>query len=217
MTESEGVIKYRLAYLAGELPPDADLDGLFRWFRRCRAEGLIGQDPGRYDGIAYGNISQRLNTGFVISGTQTGGKTALGVRDLAWVTGFDPAGNRIEARGPARPSSEAMTHAQVYQTLAGVNAVIHVHSPPIWHGAALLGLPMTATSAAYGTPAMAAEVARLLTATASGDNGLFVMGGHEDGVVAYGRDMDSAGDLLFSTLARAGAARRGRSDSGSGT
>ena len=203
MTESEGVIKYRLAYAPGELPPNADLDGLFRWFRRCRAEGLIGRDPGRYDGIAYGNISQRLAHGFVISGTQTGGKTALSEQDLSWVTACDAVGNRLEAGGPARPSSEAMTHAQVYQTLAQVNAVIHVHSPLIWRNASRLHLPTTAASAAYGTPAMAAEVARLLTAASAEDSGLFVMGGHEDGVVAYAQDMDSAGDLLFTTLERA--------------
>jgi len=203
MTETEGVIKYRLAYAPGELPPGADLDDLFRWFRRCRAEGLIGRDPARYDGIAYGNISRRLAHGFVISGTQTGGKAALSKRDLAWVTACDAAGNRLEASGPARPSSEAMTHAQVYQTLAGVNAVIHAHSPLIWRNAALLRLPTTAASAAYGTPAMAAEVARLLTAGLAEGSGLFVMGGHEDGVVAYGQDMDSAGDLLFTTLSRA--------------
>jgi len=212
MTKSEGVVKYRLSYAVGELPPDADLEGLFRWFRRCRAEGLIGQDPDRYDGIAYGNISQRLAPGFVISGTQTGGKTALGARDLAWVTACDALGNRLEARGPARPSSEAMTHAQVYQMLAGANAVIHAHSPLIWHNAAPLGLPRTADSAAYGTPAMAAEVARLLTAAPAGDSGLLVMGGHEDGVVAYGRDMDSAGERLLTTLAKA----RARAEAGGG-
>lgn len=203
MRETEGVIKYRLVYSPGDLPADADPTALFHWFRRCRERGLIGQDPQRYDGAAYGNISLRLAQGFLISGTQTGGKTALGAEDLAWVRTFDTAGNRLEACGPARPSSEAMTHGEIYQTLAAANAVIHVHSPVIWHRARPLALPMTAASAAYGTPAMADEVVRLLTADPAAAAGLFVMGGHEDGVVAYGEDMDSAGERLFWILERA--------------
>ena len=34
MTETEGVIQYRLDYQPGTLPPDAALAGLFHWFRR---------------------------------------------------------------------------------------------------------------------------------------------------------------------------------------
>lgn len=213
MTESEGVIKYRLAFTPGGLPSGADLtgewDALFRWFRRCRGLGLIGRDPGRYGGLAYGNISQRVARGFVISGTQTGGKTALGPDDLSWVTDFDPVHNRLTARGPARPSSEAMTHGQVYRALPAVRAVIHVHAPRIWQRSRALDLPRTADAAAYGTPAMAAEVARLLAGAAPA-GGLFVMGGHEDGVVAYGEDMDRAGQTLLATLERAAVTAAGQ-------
>lgn len=202
MTESEGVTRYQLDYRPGELPSDADVSGIFRGFDRCRGSGLIGQDPGRYDGYAYGNISVRANRGFVISGTQTGGKPHLAHEDLAWVEDFDLTRNWLRATGPARPSSEAMTHGQIYRALPAVRAVIHVHSVPIWQQAGSLGLPLTAPGAAYGTPAMANEVRRLL-ASSSGDAGVFVMGGHEDGVVAYASDMDSAGGLVLELLERA--------------
>ena len=202
MTESEGVIKYRLAYRPGPLPPAGGLDDLFRWFRRCHERGLIGRNPGRYEGLAFGNISCRAASGFIISGTQTGGSESLGPDDLAWVEAFDVDRNRLVASGPSRPSSEAMTHGQIYRALPGVTAVIHVHSPAIWRNARSLGLPLTDPSAAYGTPQMAAEVIRLLTASQPRTAGLFVMGGHEDGVVGYGSEMDDAGELLMETLGR---------------
>ncbi len=203
MNEADGVIKYRLDYQPGPLPPAGCIDELFRWFGRCRELRLIGQDPARYGGFAFGNVSCRAATGFVVSGTQTGGRRTLGVEDLAWVETFDVAGNWLVAGGPCRPSSEAMTHGQIYRALPAVNAVIHVHSPLIWDRARALGLALTARSAAYGTPEMANEVARLLQACPSRDTGLFVMDGHEDGVVAYGPRMDTAGALLLDALARA--------------
>lgn len=198
MAETEGVIQYRLDHRPGELPAGPDYRGLFDWFRRCRELGLIGRDPARYDGYAYGNISVRAARGFVISGTQTGGKPALQEQDLAWVTDFDLAGNRLHATGPTRPSSEAMTHGVVYRESPLVGAVIHVHSPEIWRASARLGLPCTAAEAGYGTPAMADEVAALLSRQA--DGGVLVMGGHEDGVIAYGRDMETAGTRLMEVL-----------------
>lgn len=201
MTESEGVIQYSLDYRPGELPADADYDGLFRWFGRCRKRGLLGQEASRYDGYAYGNISIRVADGFVISGTQTAGKAELTRADLALVEAFDSTANHLRASGSARPSSEAMTHGEVYAALPAVNAVIHVHSPVIWRAGAALGLPTTAPQAGYGTPAMAREVSRLLAQHPVA--GVLAMGGHEDGIIAYAADMDHAGDLLLQTLAAA--------------
>lgn len=201
MPENDGVIQYRLNHRDGELPAGADYPGLFDWFRRCRERGLIGQDPARYQGYAFGNISVRAASGFVISGTQTGGKAALGTSDLAWVIEFDTTANHLRSTGPCRPSSEAMTHGEVYRCLPGVNAVIHVHSPTVWQAASLLGLPTTSPAAGYGTPQMAREVAALLAARP--DSGVLVMGGHEDGVIGYGGDMQTAGSRLLQTLAKA--------------
>ena len=207
MTETEGVIRYRLDYRPGALPADVPLSHLFLWFARCREKDLIGRDPKRYDGFAYGNISLRAEPGFVISGTQTGAKPALSADDLSWVRNIDPAHNRLSATGPARPSSEAMTHGQVYLTLPAAHAVIHVHSKLIWSQAQRLGLALTAAEAGYGTPEMATEVERLLRSAAA-NRGAFAMGGHEDGIVAYAEDMETAGSLLLDLLDRAHAERR---------
>jgi hypothetical protein len=201
MTENDGVIQYHLNHRDGELPAEADYPGLYDWFRRCRERELIGRDPERYQGYAFGNISVRAAPGFVISGTQTGGKATLGTSDLAWVIEFDTVANRLRSIGPCRPSSEAMTHGEVYRRLPGVNAVIHAHSPTVWQAAGLLGLPTTSPGAGYGTPQMAHEVAALLAAQP--ESGVLVMGGHEDGIIAYGGDMQVAGRQLLQTLAEA--------------
>jgi hypothetical protein len=206
MTDSEGVIQYRLVHGDGDLPRDADYQGLFDWFARCRQQDLLGRDPQRYGGYAYGNISVRVGNlraadGFVISGTQTGGKVRLERDDLAWVRRFDSAANTLTAQGPAKPSSEAMTHGEVYAELPAVGAVIHAHSPAIWDKAAELGLPVTDAGATYGTPAMASEVRRLLQTMPQA--GVITMGGHEDGVIAYAATMSGAGERLLDTLARA--------------
>ena len=203
MTEAEGVIKYRLDYAPSALPDGVDLAGLRHWFRRCRERKLIGRDPMRYDGYAYGNISVRAPRGFVISGTQTGGEPSLGGDQLAWVIDFDIGRNHLQAGGPARPSSEAMSHGQVYRALPHAGAVLHVHSPRLWHKAEDLHMPITPPTAAYGTPAMAAAVEALLLANRGRRSGVFAMGGHEDGIVAYGGDIDEAGEELFDCLQRA--------------
>jgi hypothetical protein len=201
MAESEGVIQYDLAYRPGDLPAAFDPEPLFIAFRACRARELVGRSASRYGGYAYGNLSQRVTPGFVISGTQTGGKAALGRQDLAWVTAVDPAANQVVATGPARPSSEAMSHGEVYGASADVGAVIHVHSPGLWRAAARLGLPVTPPSAGYGTPAMAREIRRLLDAQPL--TGVLAMGGHEDGIIAYARAMDGALQLLLERLEQA--------------
>ena len=160
----------------------------------CRRHALIGRDPARYDGYAYGNISQRATRGFVVSGTQTGGQPMLTAADLAWVLDFDSTDNRLQATGPARPSSEAMSHGEVYAALPGIAAVIHVHSPLLWQAAAALGLPVTDPAAGYGTPAMARAIRELVASRPAG--GVLAMGGHEDGIIAYAPDMARADALL---------------------
>lgn len=201
MGKSEGIIQFRLDHRPGELPDAADYEGLYRWFRHCRDRELLGRVAGRYQGYAYGNISVRCGAGFVISGTQTAGREALGADDLAFVEALDPGGNWLRSRGPARPSSEAMTHGEIYRACPGCGAVIHAHSPPIWRYAARLGLPSTPAGVAYGTPGMAAAVNELL-ASHPGSR-VIAMGGHEDGIIALGEDLDGAGAGLLEALGRA--------------
>jgi len=211
MKQQEGVIQFELKYTrAPPLPHDRLLE-INAWRKILHLLGLTGQDPGRYGGLAYGNISQRVapfdapapQRRFVISGTQTGGLADLDESHYALVLECRPESNRVVAEGPVRPSSEALTHGALYGADPGLRFVMHVHSPKIWRNACALGIPCTDSAAGYGTPAMAAEVARLLKTESVSDGKVLAMGGHEDGIVAFGHTADEAGTALVKLLASA--------------
>ena len=108
--------------------------------------GLLGQDPARYDGAAYGNVSARIGPfpsergarPFVVSATQTGGLALINDDSFAVVTSWDMKRNRVISRGPALPSSASMTHGAVYDVSPTIRAVLHVHTPSIFSAARVL-------------------------------------------------------------------------------
>lgn len=206
----DGVIRFDLQYAPGA-PVTADsLRMLNAWRRLLWQLGLIGRDPHRYGGEAFGNVSQRLaplnaprgQRCFAISGTRTGGQAMLDVLDYSLVSRYDPAVNLVVATGPVKPSSESLTHSMMYDLDADIHSVLHVHSPDIWKQASVLGLASTATAVTYGTPAMAFEVERLFRETPVREQGIFIMGGHQDGVVAFGMSPDEAGRRLLEVLVK---------------
>jgi hypothetical protein len=200
----EGVVKYRLDHTPGAPRGLPEIGELPAWHQICHRLGLIGRNPERYDGYAYGNLSRRLSaTSFVISGTQTSGDTQLDPSRYALVTGWAIERNAIRSTGPCEPSSEALSHAALYQRAAAIRFIIHVHAPELWDRAAALQLPVTDPFAPYGTPEMARSIWELFDRGLLGDAGLFAMGGHQDGVIAFGQTATAAGTLLVSTLAQA--------------
>jgi len=203
MEVQEGVIQFDLQWQQTGVI-NADLTALSAWRGILWKLGLIGQDPDRYDGADFGNVSQRQDSSgrFIISGSQTGHMEQVYERHYALVTDFDPDANRVVSEGPVRPSSESMTHGVIYRLDASVNCILHVHSPDIWNAAAELGLPMTRPEVSYGTPEMAAEVHRLFNETDVRERGVFAMAGHQDGVVAFGPSPEAAAVCLIKTLAR---------------
>ncbi len=207
----EGVIKFQLVFRPAPPLLRCQVRALNRWRQKLYRARLIGQDPARYGGEAYGNISCRLGPldrpgarrRFIISGTQTGRLPELDETHYALVTVCHPERNLVVAEGPIRPSSEAMTHGTIYQLADAVRYVMHVHSPEIWGHADELDLPQTKPDVAYGTPEMAEEVRRLFRETRVAEAGLFVMGGHEDGIVAFGATAEAAGRIMEHWHARA--------------
>ena len=198
----EGVIQYQLEFSKQPLPADIDNQALGACRARLFAKSLIGQDPKRYGGLGYGNISQRLPKSgkphaFLITGSQTGHLSALKHQHYAWVTACDPFQNRLQAFGETAPSSEAMTHAMIYQTLPWVQGVIHVHWPKLWQNALSAGLAVTPAHVPYGTPHMAAAVQQVLLATHTFPTGSLAMLGHEDGIVVWGETLDAAEHCLM--------------------
>lgn len=205
MAEQEGVIKFQLSYQPMALPPAVNITEINAWRTLCVQLGMLGQHPARYDNYGFGNISQRLGQSaqFIISGTQTGGKKVLTAADYALVSQCQPELNRIEALGPCKPSSEAMTHGQLYLLEQNIHFVIHAHCPAIWHYAGPLNIPQTRAEIPYGTVAMATEVGRLFVETTVVQQRIFTMAGHEDGVVTFGNTAAAAFQVLAEYYAQA--------------
>jgi hypothetical protein len=211
MHEREGVTKYRLSFRPGPAPEAADIARLNAWRRILCAQGLVGQDPARYGGLGFGNISRRLppwdapqpERAFIITGTQTGHIENLTPEHYTLVTECHSRENRLSAKGPVKPSSEALSHGSLYELSPEVRWILHAHSPHLWRHARALGISVTDARVPYGTPAMAEEVARVYRESGSPPSGILAMGGHEDGLVAWGGAAEEAGSLLLTTLARA--------------
>jgi len=187
----EGYTKYLIDWQAAAPLPDAQVSALDACRRRLFAAGLIGHDT-EHD-VGYGNISTRAKDlgGFIISGTRTGEIETTDGRHYSLVTGWDIDTNRIHCRGPVQASSEALTHAAIYELDPAIGAVVHVHAPALWQ--ILKGrLPTTAEDIAYGTPEMARELQRLYRDTYLKAHGVAVMAGHPDGLIAFGPDIEQA-------------------------
>ncbi|MEJ2132335.1 MAG: class II aldolase/adducin family protein [Gammaproteobacteria bacterium] len=202
MSKTEGVIKFDLEWDASTPWEGPEIGVLERWREEMLARGVLGQDADRYDGFGFGNLSARVPSGFLISGTQTGHERTLGARGYALVVGWTLEENRIIARGPVKPSSESLTHAALYQAQPSVRFVFHGHSPDLWAHGRALDLPVTDPDVPYGTPAMAAEVERLSGQSLEGA-GILIMGGHEDGFIAFGGDAEHTGACMLEYLERA--------------
>ena len=192
----EGYIKFGIDWTKTEPLANPLIDELAHWRRPLYDAGLIGQ----YEdiGVGFGNLSMRgeSSDAFIISGTQTGHLAELDQRHFALVTAADPDANRVACRGPLQASSESMTHAAIYAVDSSINAVVHVHSRELW--ARLQGeIATTAEDVAYGTPAMAAEFARLYRDTGFAVDGVAVMAGHEEGLISIGTTIEEAASRIL--------------------
>lgn len=162
--------------------------------QKLRRLGVVGVDTG---GIGFGNVSIRDSTtsGFYITASATGGISELTPADYTKVVAYDFAKNWLRCEGSAMASSESLTHAAVYESEPRAGAVIHGHNFKLW--AALLGhAPTTSKAVEYGTPEMAYEVRRLFKTMDVKSRKIFVMAGHEGGVVTFGKDLEEAFAVL---------------------
>ena len=204
MNETEGVIKYQLDFIESPATNFTQFDILNSWRDRLYKLELIGQNPERYQGYGYGNISCRLTPGsneFIISGTQTGDIPILDKNHYVTVLNSDVESSKLKASGPIKPSSEALTHYAAYQGNSHLQYVFHAHSPEIWQHANELNIPQTDKTIEYGTPEMAYAITSILAnSDAHSNKGILCMNGHEDGIISYGETADEAGNILLNYL-----------------
>jgi L-ribulose-5-phosphate 4-epimerase len=185
----EGYIKYQCNWIKADVIQPQQIEEINKWRTVLFDEGYIGMYE---NGIGFGNISIRVDENlFLVSGSATGGIRELTAEHYAWVTDYNFALNQLTCKGMTMASSESLTHAAIYACSKETNAVIHVHHKEKWtsllHQAAT-----TNTSIPYGTPEMAYAIQDLLVKNKIGAHKIIAMGGHEEGLISFGRTLEEA-------------------------
>jgi L-ribulose-5-phosphate 4-epimerase len=178
-------VKFTYQRALADMAPFNSLAQLNACRRKLLNLRVMGVDS---NGVGFGNLSIRegVSSNFYISGSATGGLPELTPTDCIRVVAYDFAKNWVRFEGDAIPSSESLTHAAIYESDSSTSAVIHCHDSDLW--ATLLDrAPTTSKSVAYGTPEMAYEIMRLFKAGDAQRIKIFVMGGHEAGLVTFGK------------------------------
>ncbi len=189
MSKDEGIVKFQCNWQVSAPVFNDKLHSLIHYRNLLFDHKLIGCYQ---DGIGYGNISCRdERNSFFISGSATGDVVEFSEKHISLVTDFDIKKNSLNCIGPAKASSESLSHAIIYKLLPEIQAVIHVHSSTLWNSFQNK-LPTTNPSVAYGTPEMAGEIQKLL----KNNDGIIIMGGHEEGIISYGQNFSSAFSLI---------------------
>jgi hypothetical protein len=189
----EGVIKFKLTLKRAPAPEMNQVIALEKWRALLFKLGLVGEYP--IDKIGYGNLSSRIGKrSFIITGSQTGHLAHLQAHHYTRVIDCDLKKGSVTAEGLIPPSSESLTHFGIYQANPAVNYVFHVHHRKLWDLLRNGDYDSIDEDVPYGTQEMAAAAAQLLSEKSSG---LFVMKGHDDGVVSYGTTAEEAGRVIL--------------------
>jgi L-ribulose-5-phosphate 4-epimerase len=181
----EGYIKFNCNFEKIRINIPGELFNLLNYWRDVlRDKNWIGSYP---DGIGFGNISIRIlgSDKFYITGSATGGLSALGVQHYALVDKCNPDENAIWCKGLIPASAESMSHYMIYKVVPEAASVVHIHNRPLWDKY-LGSLPTTAKEVSYGTPEMAFELERILRLPQMIHRRVCIMGGHEEGIISWG-------------------------------
>lgn len=194
----EGVIKFKFTLKKAPPLKEAEYLELEKWRAILYRMNLIGEY--KNEKVGYGNLSKRISPNsdqFIITGTQTGKYPHLSGSQYTKILKCNQDKMSVEAMGPTAPSSESLTHYAIYQRVAHINYVFHVHHTKMWEY--MLNNKMDATPADidYGTKEMADSAAQLIGTKKSG---IFVMNGHQDGIISYGETAEEAGKIILDTL-----------------
>jgi len=173
-----------------------DISELDKWRTKLYSLRLIGMYK---NGIGFGNISLRKDKDFIITGSKTGGIEKLTEKHYTRVVDWDFNKNYLSSIGQIEASSESLTHAAIYEASSKINAVIHVHNLKSWKKLKNT-IPTTSEKVEYGTPEMAREILRLFSKTDVKEKKILIMGGHKEGIISFGNNLDEAGNILLRYL-----------------
>ena len=198
----DGVIKYDRSNfsLCESLKPD-EYHRLEYWRKILFNLNLIGEYPEAAVGFGnmsvvkdYSEFAHSTHPQFIITGTQTGKFADLNGEHYTRVLDYNIFELKIKMMGAIEASSEALTHAAIYDVNENIKSIFHIHSAEIWKKMIEDKSDYTDASIPYGTVEMATATQKCV----SGKNaGVFCMHGHEDGVVIYGTSMEETGALTI--------------------
>jgi len=190
----DGVIKYHVEHTFEPATTFDDYSSLEALRTRLFALGLIGETS---DGIGYGNLSHRVKatSSFFITATQTGKLSQLTSLQYSLIENYSFETFTVFSKGEHKPSSEALSHAMIYAIHPDITTVVHVHSAGLWQFMKSRG--DLATTAEYGTTQMTEEIASLYQTRDPFTHNSFVMLGHEDGIIAFGKSIEEAEQSLY--------------------
>ncbi len=190
----EGYIKYQCNWIKADVIQPQQIEEINKWRTLLFDEGYIGMYE---NGIGFGNISIRVDENlFLVSGSATGGIRHLSAEHYSWVTDYNFALNHLTCKGMTMASSESLTHAAIYACSKETNAVIHVHHKEKWTRL-LHRVATTNPAIVYGTPEMAYAIQNLILENNIGNNKLIVMGGHEEGLISFGKTLEEAASTIL--------------------
>ena len=192
----DGVIKYGINHTSDNSPEFKEYESLEALRLRLFTLGLIGVQ----DCIGYGNISirEKEKNSFFITATQTGELTNLKREYYTYISQYDFSRFCVTSQGKYQPSSEALSHAMIYEISPEINAVIHIHSKALWEF--MKKNNSLGTNAEYGTVEMVKEIASLYENKNPFEESIFVMRGHEDGIIAFGKSIKDAELILYTKI-----------------
>lgn len=197
----EGVVKFNCHWnQSGVVINDEEYEILNYWREVLFNMDLIGAYE---NGVGFGNLSMRTGKGnqFVITGSATGDIPELEPGHYVRVNTFNIGDNAVMCTGPLKASSESLSHAAIYMSDSGTNAVVHVHEYDIWKE--YKGkLPTTSEAMEYGTAGLAMEILRLFRESDVIEKRIIIMGGDRAGIITFGHDMDEAVGVLMNYLKR---------------
>ncbi len=189
----EGVIKFKFTLKRAPAPEMNQVIALEKWRALFYRLGLIGEYPN--EKIGYGNLSTRLQKkSFLITGSQTGHLAHLQAHHYTKVIDCDLKKGSVTAEGMIPPSSESTTHFSIYEANSAIQYVFHVHHSGMWNLMKSGRFDSINEAISYGTPEMAQATLDLI---GNRSNGIFVMKGHEDGIVAFGTSAEETGKLIL--------------------
>ncbi|MDD0854209.1 hypothetical protein HBN50_13940 [Halobacteriovorax sp. GB3] len=202
MVIDDGVIKYDTSGFQKSEPLSLrEFESLEAWRKKLYQLNLIGEYP--IEKVGFGNLSCLQDyqsfmindkPQFVITGTQTGKHKNLSGDHYTRVLDYDLHKMTMKAMGPVMASSEALSHASIYLCSKEITSVFHIHSQSIWNGMIEQNMDSTPSDVPYGTYEMALAVEECV---GNKKFGTFVMKGHQDGVMIFGRSNEECGELTL--------------------